>query len=167
MTRKKLDLIGMRFGKLTVVSETTALGTFPRKFHCKCDCGSDTFPNYSGLVNRGVSACRSCAYTKHGHAARGHLTPTYHSWSSMVARCTNPNHQKWEFYGGRGITVCPEWMDFSKFLEDMGEKPDTGRRMSIERTDNSKGYYKGNCIWANQSIQMLNTRRIYKKKTTT
>jgi hypothetical protein len=45
---------------------------------------------------------------------------TYASWRNMIQRCTNPNHQQYQDYGGRGIEVCEQWRNsFQKFLQDM------------------------------------------------
>src|SRR4051812_21790038 len=53
----------------------------------------------------------------HGHgSAKEGRTRTYNSWDNMVQRCTNPNRPEYEFYGGRGITVCEHWRDFANFL---------------------------------------------------
>ena len=63
---------------------------------------------------------------------------TYQSWHNMIQRCNNPNTPNYKNYGGRGITVCSEWTDFTQFfLKDMGEKP---QGYSIERKNNSSGY---------------------------
>lgn len=91
---------------------------------------------------------------KHGHAEQG-ISPTYHSWAGMKARCTNPNHQAWLDYGGRGITIDPRWENFANFLEDMGEKP---KGLSLDRIDNDKGYFKQNCRWATREVQNTNQR---------
>ena len=37
----------------------------------------------------------------------------------MIQRCTNPNNKAYKNYGGRGITVCERWRDFTNFLADM------------------------------------------------
>ncbi len=78
--------------------------------------------------------------------------PLHARWRSMHHRCANPNDK---LYGGRGITVCQEWDDFDTFVEDMGACPEGH---SLDRIDNSKGYSKDNCRWANASVQSSNRR---------
>lgn len=83
-------------------------------------------------------------------------TRLYAIWSNMKARCLNPKNKAYANYGGRGITVSAEWArSFSAFKADMGE-PAPG--LSLERTDNNKGYCRENCIWATRSQQCRNRR---------
>lgn len=91
---------------------------------------------------------------RHGHTT-GKFSPTYQSWCSMIQRCTNPNRESWPYYGGRGITVCPRWMSFDNFLEDMGERPPG---LSLDRIDNDGNYEPGNCRWATPEEQHANRR---------
>lgn len=95
---------------------------------------------------------------KHGHTEGGVFSPTYHSWVAMITRCCNPKRKTWKHYGGRGIGVCAEWANsFHAFLEDMGERPEG---TSLDRIDNSKGYSKGNCRWADKTTQARNSDQV-------
>jgi hypothetical protein len=76
----------------------------------------------------------------------------------MIQRCTNPNTKQFKDYGGRGITVCDEWLSFDAFLRDMGEKPDG---LLIDRIDNDAGYSKQNCKWSSRREQQSNQRRTW------
>ena len=84
---------------------------------------------------------------------------TYAVWAQMVYRCTRPTHPCYHRYGGRGIKVCKQWLDFRNFLADMGVKPE---KTSIDRINNEGHYEPGNCRWTTQIEQCNNTRRTIK-----
>jgi len=93
---------------------------------------------------------------RHGMSRTG----TYSTWSCMKSRCLNPNNSDFAHWGGRGITVCDQWLVFENFLRDMGEKP-AGK--TLERLDVNKGYSPENCVWADRTTQSRN--RTYNKLT--
>jgi hypothetical protein len=81
----------------------------------------------------------------------------------MWDRCRNPNNDRYQDYGGRGINVCDRWKDFAAFLEDMGAKPEGD--FSIDRIDNAGDYEPHNCRWATRNMQQHN-KRVPKNNTT-
>lgn len=82
----------------------------------------------------------------------------YRIWANMKQRCFNPRNTRWLDYGGRGITVSPEWRDsFEAFLADVGPRP--SRQHTLDRADNNRGYYPDNVGWALARQQQTNTRR--------
>jgi hypothetical protein len=74
----------------------------------------------------------------------------------MRQRCLNPKDPVYSNYGGRGITICPTWSDFTVFLADMGERP--SKAYSLERLDVNGNYTPDNCVWATMSQQNRNRR---------
>ncbi len=74
----------------------------------------------------------------------------------MVRRCTEPSHQQWDDYGGRGITVCDRWLVFENFLADVGDRP-VG--LTLDRVKNDRGYEPGNTKWSTPLEQARNRRR--------
>jgi len=89
----------------------------------------------------------------HGNAQRKNHSTTYKAWANMRKRCNTPSCVQYKYYGGKGITICQTWNDFAVFLTDMGQRPDG---MTLDRIDASKGYFKANCRWANQTTQVRN-----------
>lgn len=145
------------FGSLTVIREVEGRQFASQRMAqalCRCDCGVEVVRLVCHLRSGGTTSC-GCKVRIHGHAG-AERTPTYISWMSMRARCTNPNHRDYRHYGGRGITVCDRWIDsFENFLADMGERPSG---TTIDRIDNDAGYELGNCRWADAVTQRRNRR---------
>lgn len=81
---------------------------------------------------------------------------TYQSYNAMMQRCYNPNRDNYEYYGGRGITVCDEWKgSFEAFIKSMGPRP---KGMTLDRVKNDLGYSPDNCEWASMKQQSNNRR---------
>lgn len=94
---------------------------------------------------------------KHGHAAtrqHGH-SRTYQSWTSMKERCTDSSHKSYVEYGGRGISFCKKWTNFTGFLSDMGIRPE-GK--TLGRLRNNGNYTPKNCVWQTYKEQARNRR---------
>lgn len=129
----------------------------------RCSCGDVRVVRIGNAING--SECVLCGVEslkqKRPHTQKHGMigTKTYEAWASMKKRCTNRNHKAFKHYGGRGITFCERWSDFSMFLEDMGVAPDG---LTLERKENSKGYSKDNCVWASVHEQRRNTRSTVK-----
>lgn len=141
---------------------------FEGKEYSCIDCGH-LFKRSQSEIKRGrIKYCSNACHGKsqrghnnpsykHGNALRGKHTPEYRTWVAMIDRCYTTSSSSYAKYGGKGIKVCDMWRNsFSRFLDDMGNKPSSG--CSIDRIDGSRGYYPDNCRWATK-IQQTNNQK--------
>jgi hypothetical protein len=166
------NLVGNRFGLLTVVERA---GSNPRGralWLCLCDCGITITVHTTALKRATTKSC-GCwrrermiqRNTTHG----GRYTPEYHTWRGMIERCTQPGINGYENYGGRGIAVCEHWRKFERFLADVGLRPSPDH--TLGRIDVNRNYEPGNAHWETQEEQANNRRNsrflTYRKRTLT
>lgn len=156
-----------RYNRWAVLCEWSPVnygGKDTRRKLCICDCGTFKVVRYPDLRNGKSQSC-GCYCVEVGKSGGvGYATThgksssqVYNIWTLMVQRCTNEKCNGYENYGGRGVTVCQQWLEsFEKFYEDMGDKPDG---YSLDRIDNEKGYSKNNCKWSTRHEQSINTRK--------
>lgn len=88
------------------------------------------------------------------HGLRNHRL--YYVWSDMKKRCFNEKRSDYKYYGGRGITVCDEWLDINNFINDM--YPSFQEGLTLDRERVNENYSKDNCRWANRNTQARNTQ---------
>lgn len=102
-------------------------------------------------------ACRAAGNRQGSMRAWRAKNPEFVSYASMKQRCLNPKNPAYHRYGGRGITICEQWLGddgWPQFLKDMGRKPTLNH--SIERKNNNLGYSPDNCKWATKGEQQNN-----------
>lgn len=156
---KRKDITGRRFGRLTAVKFVGVVNKRTR-WLCKCDCGNEATVTRGNLISGYVMSC-GCLRSeitairsfRHG---KSH-SPLYNVWSGMLARCANPNSGEYRHYGGRGITVCDEWKDFSAF-NDWAMAAGYDRNLQIDRINVNGNYEPSNCRWVTAKENQNNRR---------
>jgi hypothetical protein len=164
--RKKVDLTGKVYGRLTVISESHTESGSNRRWLCKCECGNETIV-FGQNIKRGLTTSCGCyskeSHTKHGLSTKSLRTKNdeYSSWQHMKDRCINSKSEGYKDYGAIGITICDRWLGehgFENFFLDMGPKPNN--EYTLDRFPDKKGNYgPDNCRWATEHEQKRNLIR--------
>ncbi len=158
------DLTGQRFGRLVVIKR---FGISPKReaaWECLCDCGKTIISCSWNLRSGNTNSC-GCLnsdearkrFTTHNMSS----SRLYVVWSAMKQRCYNPSHRAYKRYGGRGISVCDEWLhDFQAFYDwaiaNGYDENAAFQQCTIDRIDNDKGYTPDNCRWVDVKTQNNN-----------
>ncbi len=151
MGRPLIDMTGKTYGRFTVESRAGWNDFGHPTWNCVCECGERRVINGADLRCGKYESC-GCVRRKHGCSTH----PLYNIWTGMIARCSDPDDEAYEGYGGRGIKVCDRWQDVAMFIEDMAQTYSPG--LTIDRRDNDGDYCKENCHWTTMAIQAKNRR---------
>jgi hypothetical protein len=156
----KFDLSNKRFGHWMVIAihperyrRKNRKSSTARLWLCRCDCGTKRVVFDTHLRTGRSKSCGCAAFLPRTHGLS--KSRAYAVWSSMKQRCLNPRHHSYDNYGGRGISVCQQWLRFENFYADMLDPPPG---LSIERINNDGDYEPGNCCWADRAQQARNQR---------
>ena len=144
---KFVDITGNKYGEWLVL-----------KYHgssnwlCKCSCGTIRELK-TGTLKSGHSSSCGCKKRKHGYDG----TKIYRLWSHMKERCYSEKHKSFNHYGGRGITVCDEWLEAKNFI-DWAFKNGYEEGLTLDRIDVNGNYEPSNCRFITNKEQQRNKR---------
>ena len=173
--RSLIDHTGERFGRLTVLRRADDYISPNGKHHvmwlCLCDCGNTKSVDVVQLVSGKTKSC-GCLHsdivsnqkTIHG-GCKDRLYKVYHN---MKNRCYNENSDDYKYYGGRGITICDEWLDsylaFKDWALSHGYDESAHRgECTIDRINVDGNYCPDNCRWVDMATQSRNRRNVVNK----
>ena len=146
------NLAGKRFKRCQVVALAGFKGRFAA-WLCRCECGKP-------FVAVGAESTRregaNCGWAFRLTSAAKELQRLL---TAIKARCDQPSHAAYSYYGGRGITVCRRWRESTKaFAEDMGPRPSP--RHVVVRRNKSANYTRANCYWGTMADVLRGSRRV-------
>lgn len=163
MGRKVIDMTGYETGRIKVVKQAGKNKNGNILWRYECSCGGGGIATADAI--RRMKSC-GCIRKENGkeifhnyNITHGESrTRIYIIWANMINRTSNKKNKSYKNYGGRGITVCEEWKDYLTFKKWAFENgySDT---LTIDRIENDKGYYPGNCRWADKETQNNNKQQ--------
>jgi len=157
---RKLDLTGVRFGRLVVYEDAGHNHEGRTMWRCKCDCGGEKTATTHDLRAGNTKSCgcilRELNSWRYGIPHKK-LTGVY---NGMKTRCFNKNDRKYIDYGGRGISICDEWMGENGRERFVIWALENGysEGLTIERIDVNGNYGPNNCCWIKPELQAKNKR---------
>lgn len=158
--------IGKRYGKLTILGYKDINAKWNDLMAlCRCDCGNEKYIRLNKVRTGWTQSCgclhreiTSQMHYKHG----GSKERLYNVWDNIKARCYNPNNTEYQNYGGRGIGLCKEWMEYSNFrtwaYANGYDEEAPYSQCTIDRIDVNGNYEPSNCRWVDCETQCNNKR---------
>ena len=160
---KKIEMIGKKFGKLTVIKEAGKSKAGEIMYICRCECGTEKVINGCNLRRGYITSCRGKGcYQNKKHGMRD--TDIYKKYQDMKYRCNRKDNK---IYGARGIKVCDEWQGENGFANFLEWSKNNGyiEGLSLDRMDVNGNYEPSNCRWVKWLIQAENKRVQHNSKT--
>lgn len=150
--------IGDNIGKLRILS----LDEKTQMAECMCVCGRvvqrQTASLMRAMLRGSISMCKYCKAATYKGTHMQSKSRLYEIWCGMKKRCYNKKAPAYSYYGARGIMVCEQWLNSFETFAAWSLEHGYNDNLSIDRTDNAKGYSPDNCRWVDAATQRINTR---------
>lgn len=162
-SKRRKDITGMMFGNVQAVrfSHIDKGGNAHWVFRCG-RCKNDYIAAYGNIRRSKNPVCKNCKNEllrekqyKHG----GEGSRLYAAWCHMKSRCYCKTSRDYKYWGGRGITVCDEWIHNYDCFKNWALNNGYDDSLTIDRIDNDKGYSPNNCRWITIQEQQHNKRK--------
>jgi len=134
-------------------------------WNCLCDCGNKKIVSSDCLTTGKTTSCGCYKREKLKELWSTSCSKDpklYGVWCSMKSRCYRPSDKGYKNYGGRGIEICPEWLENYENFYQWAMNNGYQEGLQIDRIDNDKGYSPDNCRWVDRYVQANNKRNIKK-----
>lgn len=158
---------GMTYGRLTLTGKTflqAMYGQQRRMVEADCICGVTGWYLFESLTSDHRRSCgclqkeqsSKLGKSKITHGMRNH--PLYLVWKGMKGRCYEKRHISYPNYGGRGISICDEWLEKPKLFFDWALSHGWQPGLDIDREKNDCDYNPDNCRFVPPKTSSRNRR---------
>ena len=124
----------------------------------RCQYCGEEFECVTHNIKNGHTRSCGCLIGKQTGSHNLYYHRFYSTWNGVMQRCNNPKHKRYKDYGGRGITICEEWLDIRNFVAWAAATHPNMKGYTLDRIDNDGGYSPENCRWVDKSTQVINQR---------
>lgn len=142
-----MEQIGSSWSEYTQVEGRSRIFAFFLCPECK---NKVTKKKNNGLRQKSCGCSTYDSHVKHGDCKNGKVTRVYTIWKGMKKRCYNKNEKKYKHYGGRGITICEEWLNDFGVFKVWSMKNGYSDILTIDRRNNDGNYCPENCRFITQ-----------------
>jgi hypothetical protein len=155
------NIVGLKFGRLTVIEPIGRTNNSTIIYKCLCDCGNYHHASTNSLRQYVIKSCgclkkdmiESKPFKTHGMTK----TRLYKIWQDMIARCYKPSNVSYKRYGAKGIIVCDSWRNsFISFYNDV--KENYADHLTLDRINPNGNYEPSNVRWATYQEQAENKK---------
>lgn len=169
------NIIGKTFGYLTVKEHNRELSKLKNKtyYTCLCHCGKVKDIRKDLLIRNFVKSCgcmqfirvfccKSCgvSFSKENKAKESNRCVFCESIAKhlrcMKNRCYNSKAARYIHYGAKGIAICDSWMKNTEAFIQWSLNSNYAEGLTIDRINNSLGYFPENCRWVTKLEQAQN-----------
>ncbi len=157
MANHRADITGRVYGRLTAIRPTRTNKHGQWLWLYQCECGN--------TVEKGVLKPNSCNAGANGCGCKTWKTSSHDYYKThkrltwvhraIKQRCLNKNCKDYPHYGGRGITICDEWLSLEVFC-DWAIESGYREGLTIERINVNDDYCPKNCTWVRNELQPRN-----------
>ena len=166
---RHVDMLGKKFNKLTEIDKAENIieknGHKSSAWKCLCECGQEVIVRGNSLRTNKTKSCGCLNRTKPSNNITHHLSNSkiYTKYKGMKQRCLNKNSKSYKYYGGKGFSICDEWLGKDGFMNFYNWAMANGYsdELSLEREDVAKNYGPDNCKWIPQKFQAHNKTNSY------
>ena len=168
--KKMHNLTGLQFGKLTVLGRLPHEPHKPLRWECQCDCGNIVYIKTANIYKQRSCGCAGRETRKKNFLDKAERFGSskdrlYRVWLGMRYRCFYQKDKYYMDYGGRGITICDEWLgpegytNFRLWAYQNGyDDTASFQQCTLDRIDVNGNYEPTNCRWVDIKSQANNKR---------